>query len=1421
MTDAFEGELDRRTLLQLSALAAGGFAFEGIGTVEAQEDDRLEWSFETGAPIWMQPAVGTDAVYVGDLTGDIHALDAETGDRDWRHTTGEVVRAAPTFANDRVYVGTDSGSVLALTAAAGQEDWEYTTGADQMGGPTVANGVVYAGNTAGDLVALDATTGDHEWTFETDGDMEVGPPIVDGDTVYSGNRDGALYALNAADGTEEWSFGAGDEILVPVRSGDTIYAPSRDGTLYAVDANTGAQQWAYDAGEQLYSAVYESGYVVAGGESQLHAIDVSDQSEAWTTDRGPLIWNYPATADETIYLGDGTEVLALDVADGEQRWSFDAEQSVNEAGPTFADGTVYIGSSEFAGQQNRVYALDAETDEDDEPEVVPDITGFQPVQINGLLYGQGDEELPEGVASEWADAHAETVTVVNADSGSDVTAQLFRKVVGPTLYIGVRVSSDEVAGTDSLSASQLSQFNVYVDRTGTDGLSNGDVRLVGTPVTAGGNGEEPDAAGGIEAVRWEFFVFLNGEFEEFAPEDGQEPFGSMMAADLEDGGFGIEGRVDTRALDERLEGDTPEGEFRTDVDFVAGQAHWGVGHNPDDDVQPWEIEGKADADQIEMPEDNSSIDRVEITQSVQDETNSVTLVQGVDTLARVFVDHPEPGPVDVNIRLTAYKRVEPSPFPKNECIGEEWILGHTALPQPLDRENKSDSANLELPPSWLERDGAPASLSPNLTVFAEVHRPKHIDQPRPDRKDDSGYLVLEESIEKKVFVSRLLDGTGDAISQAPQQELTDQKNGFERMVPISEVQWVELSPHQIGPQPNTDNGELLQALVNFANSVDNIGDANPLYGVTTRGGGLGRTGTNATKAAWGNSSSTSRNLVMAHELNHTIGDPDTWARHTGSNCPNSNGPFDPNYGSGTTDDEVNEIGWDPGRGIVPDDHPEILSYCQDSSPVKWISVYRWEKMVDEWRSLANQEPVSATAGRRAETATSSSATARVLTGFLYADGSGELDPSFEIPGTADFPEPAVDDPQATLVVDYGDTSQEIPVEVSFEVSEGHESGEKAVYSFRVPDDGEITGIMLRDADTDELLDEHVGTDYELTTAELSAPESFDREQDYTLDVTVESDAAGQLYRQLFFRGADGTWLPWGNQFTGDSVDVRFTVEPGGTDAQFLLLVSDSVNTKQATSSTFELPPLPPTVEIPRGQRWIVEYEDGDGEADVAGSREDAVDDVEVANRENVGGTVEGTVGAQLAIDVRAHQRGERLPAENIEWTVDGGEIEPNGSAVGTQFRHRFSRPGSYTVSVSGTDPETNLSTTDEIDVEIGDPPLPDESTLRQFRGEGPPPVVGEDPPQDLNGDGLYRDVDGSGEFSIADVQAFFQNRNSDAVQNNPEFFNFDGGDPAEVTIGDVQALFADLVEGDSAASDLDVDPHDLSAEELASLLGDE
>ena len=72
------------------------------------------------------------------------------------------------------------------------------------------------------------------------------------------------------------------------------------------------------------------------------------------------------------------------------------------------------------------------------------------------------------------------------------------------------------------------------------------------------------------------------------------------------------------------------------------------------------------------------------------------------------------------------------------------------------------------------------------------------------------------------------------------------------------------------------------------------------------------------------------------------------------------------------------------------------------------------------------------------------------------------------------------------------------------------------------------------------------------------------------------------------------------------------------------------------------------------------------------------------------------------------------------------------------------------------------------------------------------PTIRNAPARDLNGDGLFEDIEGSGKLTIFDVQALFTERNSEVVETNARLFSFDGQNPDQVTVFDIQRLFNQL-----------------------------
>ena len=188
-----------------------------------------------------------------------------------------------------------------------------------------------------------------------------------------------------------------------------------------------------------------------------------------------------------------------------------------------------------------------------------------------------------------------------------------------------------------------------------------------------------------------------------------------------------------------------------------------------------------------------------------------------------------------------------------------------------------------------------------------------------------------------------------------------------------------------------------------------------------------------------------------------------------------------------------------------------------------------------------------------------------------------------------------------------------------------------------------------------------------------------------------------------------------------------------------------------------------------------------------------------------GSTQETSPSAEVTV---TDPSGESLFALEAESGVDRSDLEFDA------FRYQTAAdPGQYGVTIDAEDSvEYTIQAKGEIE-DAGSIEATESGTVAPEEGQallkatvpedpeesgritpGVPSLPGyENSPQDLDGDGLFEDVNGDGEFTIFDVQAFFTNFQSEIVQSNPAAFNFtEEEDPEEVTIFDVQALFQKL-----------------------------
>ena len=821
---------------------------------------------------------------------------------------------------------------------------------------------------------------------------------------------------------------------------------------------------------------------------------------------------------------------------------------------------------------------------------------------------------------------------------------------------------------------------------------------------------------------------------------------------------------DERREDEPREDEPPEEEPELELGFdleaLFEDDGWGLFSPPG---EPFDGSGVVvEAVPILEADHDLEIDRLELTQVVQTEDHAMPLVRNKDTLARVFLDHGEDEPLDVRVRFDV---IVPGSDVGWVTAGTETVE-FAAPAGELDRAERDHSANLELPAAWTDggtmllqvhvwradETGPASATHEQLFTFTDTHEP-HVTTIRPNtNSEDDPSIASEDRLESHTEAFERIF----PIAGADYNEV-----GWELLgVTTLEFDWEDPDSTYTSESLAERIADLneLAAVVQMVRALLGERPTDQLYAATNEGGGMANApwtdSGGAGVVSWGGSA-TSGELVMAHEVVHNVGN-DYWGRH----IHDAPGP-DPNYGSHTDIDdgyEITEVGWDPALEdeLIEPEYPELMSYVGWNNPTKWLSEYRWEPLVERFANWEPGEPVhpdedgqplvsmDGTAGlggpdvlgsgggswrttsdvgaggstvengsrganhedSPTERGTTAAALApdwsgRVITGFLTPDGGGELRPSFAVPGETDTPHPHVPDPHSHLVVEYPDRTLEIPLAASFEPVDCMGGLEHDPFTVTVPDGDQVERIALIGADGHRL-DEYVATGYDLAAAAMEVPERFERGERHEVPVYVEATAEVPLQRRIFYTPDGAHWYPYGQPFTDDAFLATFTETPGGPAARFALAVSDGVQTERVLSDAFAVPPKPPRVRIDRANRWTatVEREDHD--------RFEA----EVVREENVAGPVETVVGATVSLSGRARDpMGEPVPAS---WSIaddDGRELRPNGAATGPRLLHRFTAPGTYTVTMTGTDPATDLEASDDLAVHVAPPSLPDRDVI--------------------------------------------------------------------------------------------------------------
>ncbi len=331
-----------------------------------KDDLRLAWEGrleDTGGFAVAPPVVVDGMVYAGNET--LAAFDAASGDE--RFSYGIASRTSPAYVPPSIYrTGTltvrTADGVAGLNADGGLRAFGVQFGANRWRGPgpspssppgnalespppVPADGTVYvAAPDRGEVAALEATDGSERWRRRLDAgdeaDVTVRRPAVRDGTVFVTGWPSQVRALDAETGDVAWEDELDERmVLPPTATDDGVVVPTRRGlTVYEA---TGDVRWSRDlAGNATGGAVAvaDDRVFFADGTESLHARDLETGAEEWTLSFTQEA--APVVADGVVYVTGGYDLMVLDAATGERRFTRETDWFFSQ--PVVGDGVLYV-----------------------------------------------------------------------------------------------------------------------------------------------------------------------------------------------------------------------------------------------------------------------------------------------------------------------------------------------------------------------------------------------------------------------------------------------------------------------------------------------------------------------------------------------------------------------------------------------------------------------------------------------------------------------------------------------------------------------------------------------------------------------------------------------------------------------------------------------------------------------------------------------------------------------------------------------------------------------------------------------------------------------------------------------------------------------------------------------------------------------
>jgi outer membrane protein assembly factor BamB len=294
-----------------------------------------KWVYDASAGFSPYSAAVVDSyLFIGNLQGEIHVVNINTGKGAGNTDFGSAIIGTPVIDHNVMYIALsqDEESVIAYDLFMGKVSWKASVGAVESS-PLLIENRLYVTTYSGKLVCMSKQTGETSWTFtipqRTRTKVTHSSPASDGETIIFGCDNGDLYAVTRDDGKLLWSVHVSESIIAsPSVSEGKVFAGSLNDTLYAFDMKNGKGLWKQSLGAKIFSSQAVDGnrvYVGTAGRN-VYCLDASTGKPLWKTTTNNIVNAAPLLSGNVLYVGCIDKTLyAYDALSGELLWQYKTE----------------------------------------------------------------------------------------------------------------------------------------------------------------------------------------------------------------------------------------------------------------------------------------------------------------------------------------------------------------------------------------------------------------------------------------------------------------------------------------------------------------------------------------------------------------------------------------------------------------------------------------------------------------------------------------------------------------------------------------------------------------------------------------------------------------------------------------------------------------------------------------------------------------------------------------------------------------------------------------------------------------------------------------------------------------------------------------------------------------------------------------